>query len=434
MVATPRSRALPASVAALALGLTAACGGGGPEGTEDDPIELRFAWWGGDERAELTEEVIDLFEAEYPHIRVQPSITTDFAEYWETMATETAGGGGADVIQMDYSYLQQYYDRGLLTDLNEYVDDGTIDTGDFREGMVETGEVAGEQSALPIGSNTIGLFYRPGILEEAGVDAPDGSWDWAGYTDAIAEISEAGVADDMYGAEDYTNEYHFMEVWLRQQGKNFYTDDGQLNFTEEELVEWWSLADDLRDDDLVVPPDTIEETEPLSTMGANLVATRLQWDNFLFRFADELGEDGEDVALANLPTDDPDASGQYLKPSMMLSVNTQSDFPEEAALFVDFFLNDPEANAVIGAERGIPATESGVEAADLAGIDAQIYDYEEGLADLIGDPPPPPPAAAGSVEQVYRDLHEQISYGQLTLEEAAEQFFSEAEDHIEQSG
>lgn len=36
-----------------------------------DPVTLHFMWWGGDERAQATLDVIDKFEQEYPWITIE---------------------------------------------------------------------------------------------------------------------------------------------------------------------------------------------------------------------------------------------------------------------------------------------------------------------------------------------------------------------------
>lgn len=63
-----RFTSLTAALTVGALALTA-CGGdanGGEEASEDNPVELRFAWWGSDHRNTTTQAIIDDFEAEYP--------------------------------------------------------------------------------------------------------------------------------------------------------------------------------------------------------------------------------------------------------------------------------------------------------------------------------------------------------------------------------
>ena len=40
----------------------------------NDVIELRMAWWGGQERHDLTLEVIELYEEQNEHIKIIPEI------------------------------------------------------------------------------------------------------------------------------------------------------------------------------------------------------------------------------------------------------------------------------------------------------------------------------------------------------------------------
>jgi multiple sugar transport system substrate-binding protein len=110
-----RSRLLAALAAALLMVLTA-CGGSG--GDDGGPVELRYSWWGNADRAELMQQAIAIFETEHPDIKIVPNFS-DFAEYWQKLNTESAGGGTPDVLQMDFSYLREYGDRGLLLNLDE---------------------------------------------------------------------------------------------------------------------------------------------------------------------------------------------------------------------------------------------------------------------------------------------------------------------------
>lgn len=41
------------------------------ESSDDDQVTLRFAWWGGDSRHELTLQAVDLFMQKYPNIKVE---------------------------------------------------------------------------------------------------------------------------------------------------------------------------------------------------------------------------------------------------------------------------------------------------------------------------------------------------------------------------
>jgi len=61
------------ALAAAALLLTGCGASSSPEkaGTADDPVTIRFAWWGNDARAKTTFEVIKAFEAANPGIKVK---------------------------------------------------------------------------------------------------------------------------------------------------------------------------------------------------------------------------------------------------------------------------------------------------------------------------------------------------------------------------
>src|SRR5690606_11664721 len=60
-------------------------------------------------------------------------------------------------------------------------------------------------------------------------------------------------------------------------------------------------------------------------------------------------------ALAPLPGPNRE-QGLYLKPSMFFSISENSKVKEEAAKFIDFFVNDIEANKLILGERGVPVS------------------------------------------------------------------------------
>ena len=62
--------------------------------------DMRLTFWGGQDRADRTYKVTDLFSAANGG-----SVQGEFLawnDYWPKLATLTAGGNAPDVIQMDY--------------------------------------------------------------------------------------------------------------------------------------------------------------------------------------------------------------------------------------------------------------------------------------------------------------------------------------------
>ncbi len=421
MTAVGRTRRVRAAVG-MALCLTMLATGCGGGSGDDGTVELRFTWWGNAERAELTQQVIDLFEERHPNITISPDFA-EFEAYWQARSTEVAGGGLPDVLQMDYVYLRQYAERGVLLDLNPQVEAGNLDTSDMVSGLAETGVIDGGLYGVAWAGNTWSMAYNPALFEQAGVPLPEVGWTWDDYHNAIRTITErTGV----HGAPDYIGRIYVLELQLLQEGGQLYTEDGQLGFTRDQLRDFWNSTASLRDGGYTLPPQESAEVAPLTPLGADLVASEMSWDNFLVRYA---GETETPLALGPVPSDNPEVLGQYLKPSMLLSASARTEHPEEVAMFIDFLINDPEAGRILGGNRGIPATNAQREAAELTEVEQAVVDYENSLIEAgdLQPAPPAPPAGAGTIEALFLRLGEEISYGRISVDEAVEQFFTEAE-------
>ena len=112
------------------------------------------------------------------------------------------------------------------------------------------------------------------------------------------------------------------------------------------------------------------------------------------------------------------AKDLYLKPSMLHSIASTTEHPEAAATLVNFLVNSPEAGAIFGTNRGLPASETMLEGAELDPLGQQIRDYEESIADRLGDAPPVPIVGYGTLEEKFRLLGQELGFGTLTPEEA----------------
>ncbi|GAB3651444.1 ABC transporter substrate-binding protein [Glycomyces tarimensis] len=415
-----RRTLLTGASAAAVLGATAACGDDGPAGTADDPIEISFDWWGDEARAEITQQAVDLFQERNEGITVRTNFS-DFPTYWESMTTRMAGRDLPDVLNMDYSRLLQFGSNGMLLPL-----EGLVDTSDFLEGFLDTGYVNDELVAVPIAGNTLGLIYRSDWYQSAGVTLEAG-YSWEDYHQAIQDVT-ASLDGERWGGGDYAGQYHFMELWLRQQGGSFYTEDGAaLNFDISQLNEWWSMNQQLHADGAVPPIDVSSQWAPENGFVLDKIGADLGWDNFLAWYAPTVAENGGTMALAAPPSLDPNNLGLYLKPSMQLCISATTEHPEESAALIDFLLTDPEAIAILGTNRGIPATNVGRENVELDEISQQVLDYEASVEQYLTSPPPPPPSATGSIEVKFAEIYEQVLYGELPVADAVDTFFTEAE-------
>jgi len=411
-----------AVVAATSVVLTGCAGGAGGDDDYEpgDEVELTFTWWGNDDRAQRYGELIDAFNEEYPNITIKGSFT-DFPAYWEKRQTEAAGGGLPDVWQFSDSYLRQYAENGLLADLDEYGD--YISTDAIDDGLVGTGQLDGVQYSLPIGYSTWAVFLNDDLLDEYGIEPYEGGTSYADYSEWMAEVTEA-TGGEVYGGTDLTQRIQNFENVLRAEGGNLYTDDGELGFTKEQLAEFWESGAADRAGN-AVPQQSLEEINPVSGLGGDLTVSEASWSNFI---ASYLGDSGaSSLSIAAPPLDVEGGQDLYRQAGLQMAVSSSSEHPEAAAIFLDYVVNSPEAGEIFGTSLGFPASDTRLEGATLEGPDQQVADYIESVQDRIGDAPPVPVAGYGSLEQKFWDIGKELGLGTVTVDDAVDQFFGEAE-------
>ncbi|ASO21967.1 multiple sugar transport system substrate-binding protein [Actinoalloteichus hoggarensis] len=408
-------------VIALALGSTlAACG----DTADDGAVEISFHWWGNDDRAEATQAAVELFMAEHPDITVSVSFA-DYNAYVERLSTQVAGGNSPDVVQTDMPFLREFADRGVLRDLGEHVG-SEIDTDDLPPSLIDGASIDGVLYAIPAGQNTQTLLYDVEEWEAAGVEPPAAGWSWADFESAGRDIHEA-TDGEVYGYSDFGGFSDWFDFWLRQDGKSLYAPDGTLGFEETDLVEFWTWTKSLQSDGVVTPAEITTtftgsiDTSPL-VLGRS--AAEFNYDSSAPSY--HASSDGL-VELAPWPTD-TDSTGMLAAAASMYSIGSSSDHPVEAAMLIDFLVNDVDAGQELGVVRSMPPNAAVREAiaSDLDGANQQVFDFQESVAELMGEAPNAPPTGAGSVKRSFTVIYDSYNFGGMSVEEAASQLMNEA--------
>jgi multiple sugar transport system substrate-binding protein len=415
-----------AAVAASLIMAATACGGSDSNGV----VELRFSWWGSDARHAALQEAIGLFEDQNPDIRVVGDYT-DWASYWDRLATSTAANDAPDVIMQDESYLREYGQRGVLADLSEF--DGVLDLSGIDPNVAENGDLDGQTFGIATGVNVSAILADPQAFEEAGVEMPDDTtWTWDDYIETSVEISEA-TDGEIVGTQGMTNENAF-HVFTRQHGENLYDDEGNLAFSAQTLADWYAITERLLEGG--GQPSATEGVEiaaggpDQSVLATNTGATAYFWTNQLGAITEAAGRD---IELLRFPGEtEHQRTGMYFKPAMYYSVSAGSDHPEEAARFVDFMLNSTEAAQVVLSDLGLPANLEVREAiaGDLPPADERGAAFLAEVEGEIVDGNPPPPIGSGEIVTINERVYQELVFGNLTAEQAAERFIEELEAAI----
>lgn len=434
-----RSIATTAGLAVVGL-LLAGCGGGdgglapaeaSPKTSTsaggDEKVELRFSWWGSDTRHALNQEVIDLFTAEHPNITIVADYTS-WGDYWDKLSTTVAAGDTPDVMMQEERYLREYATKGVVQDMSALT---SLDLSGIEEEILSAGNFDDGQFGVPTGINTYAFVADPEVYAAAGVELPDDTtWSWDDYIEVTTAIS-ANSPDGVYGAQDYGFNEPGFAIFARQKGEELYNPDGSLGFSKETLAEWWSMSLTLQDAGATPPATKSVEVEnggpEMSLVGTGQGGNSLFWTNQLGALTSAAGHE---LKLLRHPGEaDGERTGMYFKPSMYYSISSTTEHPEEAALFVDFMLNDVEAGKIILSDRGLPANTSVREAVQesFTDVDKQSAAFLADLGPVIVDSLATPPVGSGEVVNIIKRINEQVLFRQITPEQAAEQFMSEVE-------
>jgi multiple sugar transport system substrate-binding protein len=96
-------------------------------------------------------------------------------------------GAAPDVLIVDNPVVSTLAGGGVLTDTATT----KLDTSGAAANLLAAGVVDGKSYGVPIGANTLALYYNKTILQAAGVD-PASVKDWASLTTALGKVKAAG--------------------------------------------------------------------------------------------------------------------------------------------------------------------------------------------------------------------------------------------------
>lgn len=418
-------------VLALLIVVLVACGDSDGTSGDSDDVTLRIAWWGSQARHDRTVEVIELYEEQNSHVDIQFEFF-DFDGYFTKLNTLVNAEDVWDIFQLGGNY-PTYID--IIEPLNSYIEDDYIDMSDSNETYIEpTTDNDGNVVGISLGVNSYGIAYNPEMFADAGVEEPADNWTWEDYEEANLKIhEELGV----FGTSILDD---FLAGALIGVGPddNFFDgdDDTKLDFDDPGLlVDYIALRKRLVDAGAYPDPGAAAEVTDIENDFVATGEAAMTWvATNQFKTLSEAS--GVDLKLANMPrrnADDP--YSLTLNSSQMFSVPTSSEQKEEAAKFISFFINDPDANEILAGERGVPITSKVRDALEKIGdpLDAVVFDYidyvGEQETDHLNTIENPKTAEIRSQYELYLD---QVIFDEKTPEEAAQDLYDFAADLIKE--
>jgi len=387
-------------------------------------VELRMAWWGSQERHDKTLAAIELFEKENPNIK----ITAEYSGmdgYFDKLNTQIAAGNAPDLIQMGGN-IMEYVGRNALLDLQPYVGNAIL-LEDFDQSLINEATADGKLYGVTLGVSQTALLFNATMFNKAGVPVPNGeSWTFDDFKNSALQISEK-LGKGFYGSYDLSSDNASFTTYLAAHGKELYR-SGELKFDKQDVVNWFSMWDELRQAGAIVPaevqvanpPDAVDKSLIVKGQVAIQGASASQIFGYQALTEDQLGLLPNPAGPAGNGMSPP-VSGQFI------TSYEGTKYPEEVAKFMDFMVNDPEAAAILGSTRGVPPSAKIRDAlsAESTPIDKILYDYIS-LATKI--------STGNGYEHFPYDnefikllklTSEKIAFGAASIDSASEEFMTE---------
>lgn len=392
---------------------------------QEEPIVIKVAWWGEELRNNKTLKVIEMFMDENPDIKVEVEFS-EFDSYWDTLGTEAALQTMPDVIQQDYKYIEKYALKNLLTPLNEYIVDRSINTEDIAESVMKASMIGNNVYGICLGINTQTMFYHPDILRQAGITLKE-TMTWEEYEGICEMIFEK---TNTYSSPIYINDaLRGIELNVRNAGQSLYAKDKKtLGFTDSQLVEdYFALIKRQVDAGISTP---LEFNKPNEAPQDTSFIKKIDWNGFGWSNGITSSENilQQTVGAQMIPQNvEARQNSHYMKPAMFFSISEASEVKEAAAKFIDYFTNSIEANKILLGERGVPAS-ARVRAAiseDISESSGRIFDFVSTVEKYAAPIDPPEPAGAVEITEMASQLLDEVLYQAITPKEAAERFMKE---------
>ena len=328
----------------------------------NEPVELRFSWWGGDSRHAATEEAIKAFEAKYPNITVTPEYGA-WTGWEEKQSLNIIGGNAADVMQINWNWIESYSQGGkAFANLEDYSD--VLDLKQFTQESLDLCKADDKLMAVPISLTGRVFYWNKTAFEEVGCDIPTD-------LDSLYAAGEAFKAKDPDMYPLALGEYDrmiLMVYYLESKYGRNWVEGGEVNYTEEEVKDGMDFITKLETKHVIpnmatLRGDMADSIDKNAKWIDGKYAGIFEWDSSASKFQSALkgsvNKPGQEFVVGDF-VKMGDYNGGFTKISMAFAVAGNSKHPKEAAMLINFLLNDEEGVKICSTERGIPCSTEGL--------------------------------------------------------------------------
>ncbi|GAB2556606.1 ABC transporter substrate-binding protein [Gracilibacillus alcaliphilus] len=415
--------------------LLAACGGGNPEGGEDNSESGEGNSKGGEDTAaenEAAEEVeiefwhamsgpheeqinsfVDQFNSEHENITVKPVNQGSYDDLEQKIMAAAKAGNLPTLSQAVTSVIPEYMNNDFIMPLNDFIEDSEIglsdeELDDYVDVFRESSQWDGTYYSLPFSKSTRVLFYNKEILEDNGFEAPE-TWD------DVRNIAETVTKDNVVGM-GFENSYESeFQAVLNQMGGTFIDEEtSEAQFASENGVEAMSLIMDMIDEEIARTAG--EEDYMSNPFGRGDVAMYIGSSAGIPHVAGA-AEGNIEWGTAPTPTLDGEAATVFAGNDIIM-FNQAETAEQKAAWKFMKFLTSPEITAAWSMESGyLPVRYSAQELEEYQSFVEENDEYKAGTEQFDAGFFTARIQGSNKVRNILLEEFDNIQLGQKTVKE-----------------
>jgi ABC-type glycerol-3-phosphate transport system substrate-binding protein len=356
----------------------------GDDGADGGPVTLQFQSLSDQPTTQAAiKEIVDQWNADHDDIQVE-IVQAGWDGTYDKLITQFTGGTAPDIIHFEASSIASFAADGYLADLTDLIDPEL--KSDISQGIWDSVTQDGQIIAYPSTLQSYMAFANADLLEEAGIEIPEsGTLTW----DQLREMAQKATKDGQYGLGWGLGSptATIMSLSLGFDG-GFFSGEGEdvsIEVGDPEL----QVADRIHEmayTDKSVDPTSLTESgsDVLASFYGGKIAMTVQGSFQATNIANDAPDGFNWVALP--PIEGTSGAVQAANPQTY-SVNVDSEYVDESAEFLNYFLNSENLAKIAYADALIPS--SGGARAEVETLAADNPAWTQVLASgegLVGPP------------------------------------------------
>lgn len=317
-------------------------------------VEITF-WdmaWGPAVYSETAKKLVEKFNSENPGIQVTYQ-ATPWTNWYQTFANAIASGSPPDISTGAGYQAFQFTDSDEILPIDDVIEEfkqsGKLD--DFVPGSVEALKYNGHYVALPWQIDVRVPWYRKDLFEQAGITAPPQTWDE--LRAALKKVSGGGNYGLVLPGGDPIG-IHALLTSMINNGGGLFTPDKKLDFMNERNVEALGFISDLVKDGSINPAMVgMNRDDAFKEFGTGRGAVYIHNSGL----PDNVPDVKDQLAVLE-PLAGPHGDKQALGWVNNIMIYKQSKHPNEAKVFMKWWVENNKALWTEGKAGGFPARKS----------------------------------------------------------------------------